>query len=142
MKHPRPVCFFQVEWGGERIGFTSVEGLDQTIDVIEYREGNMKSDQVMLIPGMRRSSTLVLRRGIVPGDNGFEDWLRTVFRGDAERRDMTISLLNEVHEPVTVWKIRSAWPCGLTGPRLDALQSEIALESLTLVHEGISVEFT
>jgi phage tail-like protein len=141
MKHPMAGYHFMVEWGGERTGCTSVEGLDQEVEIIDYREGSMVTSGPMQIPGLRRSSTVVLRRGIMPGDGDFGAWLRTVNHGTAERRDLTISLLNESHEPVAVWKIREAWPCRLEGPRLNAQQSEIAFEALALAHEGIEVEF-
>ena len=36
--YPLPKFHFQVQWGGARIGFTEVTGLDEQIEAIEYRE--------------------------------------------------------------------------------------------------------
>lgn len=141
MSYPLPGYHFQVDWGGARLGFASVSGLDQQTDVIEYREGNMKSPHPVLLPGLQKPSRLVMRRGIVAGDADLRDWVRTVRLGSAERRDLTVTLLNESHEPVAVWKVRNAWPCRFEGPALDALKSEVAIEGLEIAHEGIEVEF-
>ena len=37
--YPLPKFHFQVEWGGAKIGFTEVTGLNVETDVIEYRDG-------------------------------------------------------------------------------------------------------
>jgi len=39
-----------------------------------------------------------------------------------------------------VWKLKNAWPVSVEGPVLDAMQSEIAIESLEIAHEGIAIE--
>ena len=38
-QYPLPKFHFRVEWGGTRIGFTEVTGLEVSTDVIEYRDG-------------------------------------------------------------------------------------------------------
>ena len=42
---------FIVEWGGERIGFTEVTGLDLESEVVEYRDGAQADYTSMKIPG-------------------------------------------------------------------------------------------
>ena len=68
------------------------------------------------------------------------NWINTKQIGTIERRDVTISLLNEEHNPVVVWKVKNAFPIHYYGPVLAAGDSEIAVESLVLTHEGIVVE--
>ena len=53
---------------------------------------------------------------------------------------MTISVLNEEHEPVVVWKIRNAWPTKVQSTDLKADGNEVAIESMELVHEGLTVQ--
>jgi phage tail-like protein len=48
--------------------------------------------------------------------------------------------LNENYEPVMTWKVRNAWPVKLDGPALKANGSEVAIETLELAHEGITIE--
>ena len=51
-----------------------------------------------------------------------------------------ISLLNENHEPAMVWKAKNAFPVKLEGPRLKATGNDVAIETLEVAHEGLSIE--
>lgn len=133
---------FSVEWGSSKIGFSEVSGLSIAHDVIEYRHGASPEYQILKMPGMRRYSNIVLNRGSYKGDNEFFQWINTVSLSQVERRDLLISLLNENHEPVVVWKVRNAWPISLKFGELNAMKSELLIERLELAHEGISVENT
>lgn len=140
--YPLPVFHFQVEWGGSRIGFTEVSGLTIETQAIEYREGNSPEYHKIKMPGMQQFSNISLKRGITKGDNELFQWLNTVSLNTIERRDLTISLLNENHEPVVVWKIKNAWPTKVEGPTLNSTGNEVAIEHAELAHEGLSIEFT
>lgn len=140
MTNPLPVFHFQVEWGGSRVGFSEVSGLDQSIEVIEYREGSSPVRTPKLIPGLARPATVTLKRGIMPKDNELFDWIRTSLSGAVERRDLVVSLLDTQHEPAMVWKLKSAWPTKLEAPTLDAFANEIAIETLEIVCEGLTTE--
>eukprot|EP01035_Chromulina_nebulosa_P051453 gene51453-70053_t len=102
--YPVPVFHFQVEWGGSRIGFTEASGLTVEVQPIEYREGVSPEYHTTKMPGIPKYSNITLKRGIYKGDNEFFKWLNTVKLNNIERRDITISLLNEEHAPVMVWK--------------------------------------
>jgi phage tail-like protein len=130
---------FQVEWGGNRTSFTEVTGLGMGVDVTPYRDGNYKESIATLTPGQTHFSPVVLKRAMVAGDNDFYTWINTAQMGDVERRDVTISLLNSRHEPVMIWRLIRAFPSRLDYAPLNALGSDLAMESLTLVHEGLVV---
>jgi phage tail-like protein len=130
---------FQVEWGGNRTGFMEVTGLGMGVDVTPYREGASKDNIATLTPGQTHFSPVVLKRAMVAGDNDFYAWISSAQGGDVERRDEIISLLNNRHEPVMVWKLVRAFPSKLDYAPLNALGSDLAIESLTLVHEGLAV---
>ena len=68
------------------------------------------------MPGLRKFTNVTLKRGVVKGDNEFFEWLSTVKLNTVERRDLIISLLNEEHEPVMVWKVHNAFPVKVEGP--------------------------
>ena len=133
---------FSVEWGGSRIGFMEVSGLDIEIEAVSFREGSNPDDSFRKVPGLRKFSDIILKRGIVKGDNEFFTWINTKQIGTIERRDVKISLLNENHEPIVVWKVQNAFPVKYSGPILEANGSDLAIETLVLTHEGISVENT
>ena len=138
--YPSPKFHFQVDWGGTKIGFSEVSGLDVETEVIEYREGSSPEYNKLKIPGMQKDSNVTLKRGVFPADNEFFAWWNTVKLNTIERRDITISLLNEEHEPVMVWKIKNAWPTKIQSTDLKADGNEIAIESMELVHEGLTIQ--
>lgn len=139
-EYPLPKSHFQVEWGGTKIGFTEVTGLEVTTEKIEYRDGASKEYVKLQMPGMQSFGDLTLKRGTFAGDNEFYEWWNTVSLNTIERRDITISLLNEEHEPVVVWKVKNAWPTKVTSTELNATSNEVAIETLVLAHEGLTIE--
>ncbi len=139
-EYPLPKFHFEVQWGGTRIGFTECTGLEVTTEKIEYRDGASKEYHKIRMPGMQTFGDLTLKRGIFAGDNEFYAWWNTVALNTIERRDITISLLNESHEPVVIWKVKNAWPTKVTSTDLNASGNETAIETMVLAHEGLTME--
>jgi phage tail-like protein len=139
--YPLPKFHFQVDWGGKRLGFTEVSGLDIETEVIEYREGNMKEYQSIKMPGRQKFGNITMKRGTFKGDSDFVSWWNTVALNTITRRDVTISLLNEKHEPVVVWKIKAAWPTKVQSTDLKSDGNETAIETIEIAHEGLTVEY-
>jgi phage tail-like protein len=138
--YPLPKFHFRVEWGGTNIGFSEISGLNVENKVIEYRDGVSPEYSKIKMPGMREFSNVTMKRGVFKGDNEFFKWLNTISLNKVERRDITISLLNESHEPVVVWKVRNAFPIKVQSTDLKADGSEVAIETLEIAHEGLSIE--
>ncbi len=138
--HPLPAYHFLVEWGGTRLNFIEVSGLEITTDVIEHRDGADPNQASHKMPGLTHYKNIVLKRGIIKGDNEFFNWMNTKSLNQIERRDINIKLLNEIHQPVMTWKVISAFPVRLSGPVLNANASEVAIEELELAHEGLIAE--
>jgi phage tail-like protein len=137
--YPLPKFHFLVEWGGSRVGFSEVTGLDMQVEAIEYREGSSPAFHKTKMPGMQKFSNVTLKRGTFEGDKEFYVWMKTINMNKVERRDMTISLLNENHEPVISWKIHNAFPVKVQASDLKADGNEVAIETLELAHEGLDV---
>jgi len=145
--YPLPKFHFQVDWGGTKIGFTEVSGLDFETEPIEYRHGASPEYFKTKQPGMQKWSNITMKRGTFNSDNEFYDWWKeTVFFEEGEstgsiyRRDITISLLNENHEPTITWKVKNVWPTKVQTTDLKADGNEVAIESMELVHEGMVIE--
>jgi len=137
--YPLPKFHFQVQWGGTRIGFTEVTGLDRSLEVIEYRDGASPEFHKTKQPGLEKYSNITLKRGTFAGDNEFYEWLNTVQMNKIERRDITISLLNENHEPVMVWKVKNSFPVKVQSSDLKGDGNEVAIETLEIAHEGLVI---
>jgi phage tail-like protein len=138
--YPMPAYHFIVQWGGTRIGFKEVSGLNIQADLVEFREGSNPEHHSLKMPGQLHYSNVVLKRGVVAKDNDFFAWINTIKLNTVERRDIVVQLLNENHDPVFVWKIRNAFPVRYSGPILRANSSDVAMEELELAHDGLSVE--
>jgi phage tail-like protein len=138
--YPIPVFHFRVEWGGTNLGFSEASGLTQELQIIEYRDGSSPDYSTIKMPGLHKYNNITLKRGIAKGDNEFFKWLNTVKLNNIERRDLTISLLNENHEPVMVWTALRAFPVKVEGPGLKSSGNEVAVESIEIAHEGLTLK--
>jgi phage tail-like protein len=138
--YPLPKFHFRVEWGGAKIGFSEVTGLTVETDVVEYRDGSSPEYHKIKMPGMQKFGNVTLKRGIFQGDNDYFKWWNTVALNTIERRDITISLLNENHEPVVVWKIKNAWPTKVQSTDLKSDDNGVAIETIELAHEGLVMQ--
>jgi|SRR5262245_2206801 len=142
MPYPLPKFHFAVEWHGARVGFTEVTGLDMQIEPIEYREGSSKEYAKTKMPGLQKYSNITLKRGSFAADTDFYAWINTVNLNQIERRDLTISLQNENHEPVFTWKVKNAFPVKVQASDLKADGNEVAIETMELAHEGLNIVLT
>jgi phage tail-like protein len=139
-EYPLPKFHFQVEWGGANIGFTEVTGLEVSTEEIKYRAGSSLQYNEVKMPGRQTYGDITMKRGTFAGDNEFYDWWNTVALNTIERRDVTISLLNEAHEPVVVWKVANAWPKKVTSMDLNSTSNEVGIETVVLAHEGLTIQ--
>jgi phage tail-like protein len=139
--YPLPKFHFLVDWGGARIGFTKITGLEVTTSVIEYREGSYLIYNNTKQPGRTVYGNIILERGLFLGDIEFFSWWQKTYNfqevNQVFRRDITISLLNEQHHPVMVWTLIKAWPCRVKWGELNAQENQFMMESLELAHEGL-----
>ena len=137
--YPLPKFHFQVEWGGSKIGFTEVTGLDMQVEAIEYREGVSPIYSKSKMPGLKKFSNITLKRGTFQGDTDYYVWINNINLNTAERRDVIIKLLNERHEPVVTWRALNAFPLKVQASDLKADGNEVAIETIEIAHEGLSL---
>ncbi len=75
----------------------------------------------------------------------FKLWKQTVFyqegnkTGSKFRRTVTLKLLNEAHQPIITWVLKNAWPSKVQSTDLKADANEVAIETMELVHEGLTI---
>ncbi|MCP4075095.1 MAG: phage tail protein [Gammaproteobacteria bacterium] len=140
MPYPLTVFSFRVDWGGTNIGFSEVTGLNIEVQIIEYRDGLNPEYSSTKMPGLKKYGNITLKRGVFASDNEYYDWVKAIKMNKPERRDISISLLDEESNPVMKWTIINAWPTKLTSPDLKASGNEAAIESVEIAHEGIKIE--
>lgn len=118
-------------------GFSEVSGLQVAIDVHRLREGGENLFEHQLPGPASYPQSLTLRRGLTVADL-FWDWIQQIARGFIVRRNLTITLLEPDGSPAMIWDVRRAFPTRWSGPELRADGSQVALESVELVHHGIA----
>jgi phage tail-like protein len=137
---PLPKFHFSVEWGGTKIAFTEVSGLNKDLDVIEHRVGSSPEFFKKKMPGLAKMSNVTLKRGVFEGDNEFYQWFNTVAMNTVERRNITISLLNELHQPKVVWKIKDCFIVSLKCSDMKSDANEAAIDTVEIANHGFTME--
>lgn len=117
-------------------GFTEVSGFDASIDVIEYREGDMVQTP-MKLAGLKKYGNITLKQGVMENKALYE-WMATGFEADVARKTITITLINIAGEDAASWQVINAWPTKYTAPDFNASSSEIAIDTLEIAHEGMT----
>src|SRR5690606_12155116 len=136
--YPLPKFHFQVEWGGAKIGFSEVSGLDVSVEAIEYRDGASPEYHKIKMPGLQSFSNITMNRAVLRGDNCLYDWGHTVAQTTIERRDLIICLLDESHATVVGGKIKSARPLRGQATDLNSTGNDVDIETIEIAHEGLT----
>ncbi|MCI0392763.1 MAG: phage tail protein [Acidobacteria bacterium] len=121
-----------------RGSFAEASGLEVAQDPIEYRNGS-EDITVRKMPGLKKFTNITLKRGIT-GDLAFWNWIVEGMNGTVVRTEGSILLLNENRQEVMRWNFKRGWPCKFTGPGLNAKNNEIAMETVEICHEGLSID--
>ena len=119
--------------------FSEVGGLTADGDAVDYREGTDMQPNVRKLSGLRKFVNITLKRGYSQ-DKSLWQWYVNVMNGIDDRRNVTVVLLNERREAVLRWHAENAWINKIEGPALKASSNDVAMESLELVHEGLTIE--
>ena len=136
---PLPKFYFQVKLGDKEVPFQEVSGLDIEAQIIEYRHGNSKAFSTIKMPGIKKTGNVTLKKGVFVKDNGFWDWFNKIKMNTIERQTVVISLLDEAGKPTMVWTLNNAWPTKITGTDMKSDGNEVAVETIEVAHEGLTI---
>ena len=134
---PDPVAElrFKVDLPGLTIGrFRECSGIEVEVETLDYMEGG-SNDFVHKLPTRVKYPNVVLKRGVTH-EEALAKWFFDS-RYTPQRKDMTITLLGPGTKPVRSWTFMNAYPVKWTGPNLNAASTQIAVESLEVVHNGL-----
>jgi phage tail-like protein len=149
-------------WSG---GFSNISGLSINTQAIQYREGGYNTT-VHQVPGMTTFTPITMQRGVLAGNDQAITWMRGLFAASsgegiavgaaagatgAQSFRVNIKVFvadhpnsgpTEAQKYKMGFKIHNAWITALNYTDLNAADGAILFESMTLVHEGLSVFFT
>ena len=132
--------YFKVMWDTTEISFQEVSGLDTETQAIEYRHPNSPVFSVIKMPGIARYGNITLKKGVFKSDNHYWDWYNQIKMNTIKKTSITISLLDESGSPTMTWKVLNAWPTKISTTDLKSDGNEVAVESIEIAHEGITIE--
>jgi phage tail-like protein len=138
---PLPKFYFSVDIDGvgTDLAFQEVTGLDAEAQVIEYRAGNSKSFATIKMPGIVKSGNVTLKKGVFVKDNVFWNWFSQRSMNTIKRSAVTIKLLDQDANPTMTWTLANAWPTKITSTDLKADGNEVAVETIEIAHEGVTI---
>lgn len=141
-------------------GFTNISGLSIQTQSIGYREGGFNTT-LHQVPGMTQFQPITFQRGTLFGKKEAITWMRGLFAassgegvslgGKTFRCNVEIYVLDHPvanpsgtlidNEAKMKFTVHNAWITSLAYSDLNAGDNQLLYETMTLVHEGLSVEF-
>jgi phage tail-like protein len=133
---------FQVEVDGITLAqFREVSGLSSEIQVIEYKSNKPGGiPMVKKLPGARKWGDIQLKRGKT-SDKSWWDWIKQVQEGKIEqaRRNGSIVIYDYERGEQARYNFTAGWPSKVSVSSLQASGNDVAIEEMTIVHEGLEV---
>jgi phage tail-like protein len=120
-------------------GFSEVYGLESQTEFEEIREGGVNG-YVHKLPKGIRNPPIVLKRGL-SSSKELWNWYDLSSRGTVKRKSGSIILYKQEGVELCRWNFFEAYPSKWTGPSLNAATSDVAIETMELVHNGIKTIF-
>ncbi len=131
--------------------FSEVTGVESSVDVIDFRQGNSGSLAPVKIPGLVKHGNVTLRMGYIL-ESPFKTWIQECVsetRGQMPRYDVTIELIDinpgapnttkTSVEGTRTWTLTNAWVAKYNAPDLDAKTSEVAIERVEIAYEELVI---
>jgi phage tail-like protein len=126
---------------GVEAGFAECSPIALEVDVVEYRNGNDRENDVRKLMGLQKVADVTLKRGLIGSLNLYR-WIDDIRNGDENAlRTVTIQLQSEDHtEIVMTWKLLRARIVKYVSGPFNAKGTDVAIEELTLAYERLEIE--
>ena len=142
--YPLPVYNYRVEIDGRAISFSEVSGLSVSHDTTTYVESPTSGvgPRTMHMPAQRKSATVTLKKGVVTGISvpTLFGWINSIALNRVDKKDIFVRLCDETGAAVVSWKVLNAFPTKLDAPTFTASSNDVAIESMELMADYVSVE--
>ena len=119
--------------------FRECSGLSSENQVIEAYHATKDGKQILKkYPGPLKFGDISLKRGLT-SDSNLWAWRREIEMGNVEanRKNGSVVIYDQANSEVARWNFVNGWPSKISGPSLSAGGNEIAIEEITIVHEGL-----
>jgi phage tail-like protein len=133
---PLPNFFFKVELGEDTYAFKEISGLDAEVETTTYRHGNSRQKSDFIISSRPKFNDVTLKKGLFTKDTKLYSWFKSNLNSP-DRKDVSISLMNELNNKELTWKLISAFPKKITFSDFNSQESGIAIETVVLSCEDL-----
>jgi phage tail-like protein len=130
---------FRLELNGMTGYFTEVTGILSESPVATHKVVNEAAKEAVIhVPGRVDGAEMTFKRGLTTNTE-FWAWRDLVVQGQTQeaRVDGSVVMFNRGYEEVRRWNFINAWPSKISGPTIAADSNDLAIEELTIVHEGL-----
>ncbi len=138
---PEGAFIFGLEIDGTEVAqFKECSGLKSTTAVVEIEEGG-QNHRVHKLPGQSRWENITLKYGTT-SDTALLSWRNEILSDEFSqdmRRNGAVVMYNLQMEEVRRFDFINAWPVSWEGPSLNSDGADLAIETITLAHHGITV---
>jgi phage tail-like protein len=136
---PAPKFRFEVKWDTAVMHFQEVSGLDVEAQPIEYRSGDSPEFSTIKMPGIKKYGNVTLKKGFVPNNSQFLEWFNQIKLNTVKRTTVTITLQDEAGAPAMTWTLSNAWPTKISSTDLKSESNDVAIETIEIAHEGLTI---
>ena len=118
--------------------FTQCSGLSVEREIERIEEGGV-NDKVHIRAGRMKYANIVLKRGTVYGRELWDWYMTGQYDGKVRRINFSSRLHDSEGKGMKRWNVNRALPIKWEGPQLDASSTQVAVETLELAHEGLTL---
>lgn len=136
---PLPKFYFSVTGMPGSPVFQEVTGLQTEVQVIEYRAGNSPIFSPIKMPGLGKVGNVTLKKGIFVTDSALWTWFHSIAMNTIERVTLVVSLMDQTGKPQYKWQLNNAFPVKLTGTDLKSDGNEVAVETIEVAFETMTI---
>jgi phage tail-like protein len=137
-RYPLAAFNFLVTIGGSTMSFTEVSGLVREHQTLTYKHGlSYWEGESITKFHYDKYTQITMKTGVIAGATQLYEWLDS-----ADVKSISVSLCDETGTAVVTWQIKKAILVKLEAPTLQATANEAAIDSMTLMASGISIDHT
>jgi len=145
--YPLPVYNYRVEIGNDTIAFSEVSGININYETTTYKESSTTGSpgpRVLYMPAQRAAANITLKKGLVTSSSVgvFYDWISSTKINQVEKKDIIIRLCDEEGVAIISWKVTNAFPTKLDAPSFDSNSNDVAVESMELMGDSVTIAVT
>ncbi len=119
--------------------FQEVSGLSVSVEMESFKEGGQNRFEHRL-PVRTGYTDIILKRGMFEVPSGLMAWcINAVENFNFQPSNVLISMLNDSHVPVQSWYVVNAIPKKVEFSNLNAEQSQVAIETMTLSYNYFNI---